>query len=156
MSLLARIHSMRRSLNTGLFVLLLLVHGLLIYAWWPHLPEVMASHFAGDGAADGWMSKQAFFLVTTVCGVGPLALVGGLSFLRRNMTDELRVRVLEFANVSLIGCNLLLHTVCKANVMTEPRLPDAFLWVFLAYMAYVAVWTFFIIRDRNRLQPQRL
>ncbi len=31
--------------------------------YYPNLPQIMASHFNGAGAADGWMDKNNFFLV---------------------------------------------------------------------------------------------
>ena len=47
------------------FLLLLLgvLHWVSVY---PQLPDTMASHFAANGAPNGWQPKQAFFLLTAV------------------------------------------------------------------------------------------
>ena len=58
----------------ALLVLYAAVHFSYVY---PQLPAVVASHFNGRGAANGWQTKQAFF--TFFVGVSVLAVVVGFA-----------------------------------------------------------------------------
>ena len=60
----------------------LLVAATLQLAWYyPLLPERMASHFDGQGRADGWSSKAAFFGISAgvLYGVSGLLLLVAFS-----------------------------------------------------------------------------
>jgi len=59
-----------------IFVLLALYAVVHFSSVYPQLPNVVASHFNGRGAPNGWQTKQAFFSV--FIGVGILAMVIGL------------------------------------------------------------------------------
>lgn len=63
-----------------LFVLLALYAAVHFYAYYQQLPEVVASHFNGRGAANGWQTKSAFF--TVLVGVSVLAAVVGFGIPR--------------------------------------------------------------------------
>lgn len=59
-----------------IFVLLALYAAVHFSSVYPQLPNVVASHFNGRGAPNGWQTKQAF--VGVFVGVGVLAAVIGL------------------------------------------------------------------------------
>lgn len=58
-----------------IFVLLALYAAVHFSSVYPQLPNVVASHFNGRGAPNGWQTKQVFFSV--FIGVGVLAAVIG-------------------------------------------------------------------------------
>lgn len=49
-----------------LYFLMLVFAALQWVHVYPQLPGTMASHFTGNGTPNGWQSKQAFFLMTTI------------------------------------------------------------------------------------------
>jgi len=52
-----------------IFALLVLYAALHFTSVYPQLPSVVASHFNGRGAANGWETKQAFFQVLIIVSV---------------------------------------------------------------------------------------
>jgi uncharacterized membrane protein len=46
-----------------LYAILFLAGLLMSVYYYPQMPERMASHFAGDGRANGWQSREGFFLL---------------------------------------------------------------------------------------------
>jgi uncharacterized membrane protein len=58
-----------------IFVLLVLYASIHFSYYYPQLPGVVASHFDGRGAPNGWQTKPAFFVVFV--GVSVLAVVIG-------------------------------------------------------------------------------
>ena len=44
-----------------LAVLGIIVHALILYYYWPALPDVIPTHFGISGEADGWGSKNTLF-----------------------------------------------------------------------------------------------
>ncbi|HET9994867.1 MAG TPA: DUF1648 domain-containing protein [Candidatus Acidoferrum sp.] len=63
-----------------IFVLLVLYAAVNCSYYYPQLPGVVASHFNGRGAANGWQTKSAFF--TVFAGVSALAAVVGFGIPR--------------------------------------------------------------------------
>ena len=66
---------MKSQLPRLIFVLLVLLAAVYFSYYYPQLPEVVASHFNGQGAANGWQTKPAFF--TVLISVSVLAAVVG-------------------------------------------------------------------------------
>lgn len=62
--------------------------------YYPNLPEIMASHFDGAGKPNGWMSKQAFFLLEFVI----LAIVVGNSIFLPTIIGFLPDRLINIPN----------------------------------------------------------
>lgn len=163
---------MRQNLAIAGFALLLFLYAVVAYAWWPHTPEVMASHWGAGGVADGWMDRSSFFGVFTLVGVGSALSVALPGFLIHRFPDRLvniphrehwlsperreatladmRTRLVEFANVTLVGLVALLHVVCQVNLDTDPRLPTAFLPAFVGYMLFTLVWVLLFMRRFRR------
>src|ERR1700720_60072 len=65
---------------SSVFFALALVGTVRYFYYAPRLPEVLGSHFAGNGAVNGWQSKAAFF--TTELSVVVLAAVVGFGIPR--------------------------------------------------------------------------
>jgi uncharacterized membrane protein len=64
----------------SVFFALALVGTVRYFYYAPRLPEVLGSHFAGNGAVNGWQSKVAFF--STEVAVVVLAAVVGFGIPR--------------------------------------------------------------------------
>ena len=112
---------------------------------YPQLPERMASHFGASGAANGWMTKPAFFAVYAAMVV--LAAVVGYfapRFIQKKSPDKINLpnkeywlaperRAQTFAYFETFfawfGCAFLLLEVfamglaMRANFAAPPRLP---------------------------------
>jgi len=62
-----------------LLYMFLFLAGLLMMAYYyPQMPERMASHFAADGRANGWQSREAFFALMLMV-TSTSAIVGFLA-----------------------------------------------------------------------------
>jgi uncharacterized membrane protein len=61
-----------------LYAFLILVCLLMMAYYYPRMPERMASHFAADGSANGWQSRQAFFVLMLLV-TSTSAIVGFLA-----------------------------------------------------------------------------
>lgn len=153
---------MRDRVALPLFGVLTVVLIALTAWWYPQLPDTLASHWTGDGVANGWMSKPMFFGILWVAGYGSIAIAPVLSMFighvpsslwnlpnkdywlapeRRDATIQLlQTRLFEFCNVSLVGMAVLLHHTCAINLTENPQLDASFIWWFGAYMLFVAVW----------------
>jgi uncharacterized membrane protein len=144
------------------FALVGVTIALTVY-YYAQLPDTVASHFDGAGHPNGWSSKPMFFGVM----FGMIALMGAVflylpkSFARmpRNLislpyrdhwlSDENRgetIRFIEyqFAWFGVATLLLILATIqftIDANLSPNHHLPNRFMWVFWAYMAFTAVWT---------------
>ena len=153
-----------RSRRSALLLLASLVLVALVSAWWyPQLPEVVASHFNGSGVADGWMSKDMFFLVMALAGVGSALCVAGGAWIvrvvdpsrlnlpnkdywlapqrREQALDRMQSLLLQYSWVTVVGVAACLHLVASTNLMPEPVLPNGpFLAGLAAYLLYTAVW----------------
>jgi hypothetical protein len=158
-----------RSRSSAQFLLVSLFVVGLVSAWWyPQLPDMLASHFNGAGVADGWMTKDMFFLVMALAGVGSgLSVAGGglvvrwvdpskisiphpeywLAPERRvQALDRLEGMLYECGAVTLFGVAGCLHLVAWTNMMAEPVLPNGpFLAGLFGYLAYTAVWLFLLL-----------
>jgi uncharacterized membrane protein len=79
-----------------IFVLLALYAAVHFSYYYPQLPDVVASHFNGRGAANGWQTKSAFFEVFV--GVSVLAVVIGFGIPR--MIAAVPMHLLNLPNKS--------------------------------------------------------
>jgi len=61
-----------------LHAFLIVVCLLMMAYYYPQMPQRMASHFAADGRANGWQSRQAFFVVMLLV-TSTSAIVGFLA-----------------------------------------------------------------------------
>jgi len=145
--------------------LLLILCGLVFAAhllWiYPALPEMVASHFDGQGNPNGWMSKQTFLIfeaVLLIFVVGEFLLVPWfvrrlpnslinlpnkdywLSDERRNETFSIFRTYFEvFGSVILILFIVVNHFVYLANI-ARTNLSSAIWWVIIAVVVFVLAW----------------
>ena len=61
-----------------LYAFLILVCLLMMAYYYPQMPQRMASHFAADGRANGWQSREAFFVLMLLV-TSTSAIVGFLA-----------------------------------------------------------------------------
>jgi uncharacterized membrane protein len=133
------------------------------------LPNRMASHFGASGAANGWMTKPAFFAIYAVM-IGLSALVGFLaprsiekkSPARINLPNkeywlapEHRAETFAFFRRSFAwySCALLLILVLvmglaiQANFTSPPRMPTGpILSVIIGFVLFNLVWVIGLVR----------
>lgn len=111
----------------------------------PQLPERVASHFAASGAPNGWMTKQAFFIIyavmialAAVIEIYPARSIGGRSSARINLPNkeywlapERRAETMAYFErfFAWYGCAFLLVMVLimglaiETNLDPPPHLP---------------------------------
>jgi hypothetical protein len=128
---------------------------------YPHLPDPMASNFAGDGGPGGWSSKKSFmviYMVSTTFWLGALLAAPLLARRKRQNFDDVTRRWLRdtagwFLLASLAFSAVLTHWVLEANLETG-RLSGAFVWFLAAYMGYRGWWTVRLVRRVRRADRQ--
>lgn len=132
--------------------------------YYPVMPDPMASHFGTGGAANGWMSKDGFFIFEAA-----LFLLMILSFIVMpwyfeknkvragiNMPNKeywlaperidyfykyFRVSFLWFGVATLILLVGTMQLTFEANLQANPVLNNTkFLIIFVGYMTFVIVW----------------
>lgn len=135
--------------------------------YYPNLPEKMATHFNGAGEANGWMSKNNFFLLQTgilllivleftilpwLIGKFPTALINmpnkeyWFAEERRPKTIRILGHFFEWFSTALlalfIGINQL---VFRANLTGENLSSSS--WLILgAFLVFVIVWLINFVR----------
>jgi uncharacterized membrane protein len=136
------------------FTLLLLAALALAVAYYPQLPERMASHFDGTGQANGWSSKMFFFglqafvvVVVIACFAILPAVIEGLPPRLVNLPNkdywlapERRAATMASVSAALtwFGCAVLAFLlavtwlVIRVNLGLEPALPSPPMWALLA------------------------
>ena len=147
-----------------IFALLVLYAAVHFSYYYPQLPGVVASHFNGRGAANGWQSKSAFFGVFV--GVSVLAVVMGFAIpqiiavipaqwinlpnKRYWLAPEHRAETMEFLNgyFAWFACGLYLVLILTFDYAVQQNLhpedpPDAArMWYALAgLLVFTTVWT---------------
>jgi uncharacterized membrane protein len=152
-------------LLTGRTVFLLLAAALvaMVLATAGQLPAVVASHFDGTGAPNGWSSRSAYVILTLAIGILlPLGIVGLVHVVSRGGPGRLNIPAREYWTrpehgaeavrrvrtytwwlaVILAGTALLLHaTILAANASDQPRLSTGvFLVIFGAVLLSIAAW----------------
>ncbi len=118
-------------------------------SWWlPQLPDPLATHFAGNGLANGWMSHHGFVIFSWVMWVvlvlsfwtlGPVlrrvppSLVNlpnreyWLAPERLEATIERLRRWMENFGLATMAFMFVVLELClRANTTVPPRLPDTF------------------------------
>jgi len=132
---------------------------LLVSYHWQRLPDRVASHFNGSGAADGWMSRDANFLLSAGLLVGLTAMFYFLGVMMQRLpqrwinlpnkyywfaADRDRATRLHLANWSRIFGALLnlflifiFHQVFLANISNPVAMDNTVMFAGLA--VYLAI-----------------
>lgn len=153
-----------RHLALIVLVLLFLVQNLYYY---PILPSIMASHFDGGGVANGFASKNAFFLLEFVGFVLIAAEMALLPWLTGKMPDAFinlpnkafwlapDQRLYAFAKFKTyfqwFGVGLLTLAICVNQLVYNANLTreslDQGIWVVLGlYLLFVVIWMIKFVR----------
>ena len=150
-------------LQTIFAVLICAVIAQVIY-YYPRIPNIVASHFDGLGAPNGWSSKAVFFgiylaviLMTVLIFVvlpkfSITSRVKGLKIPnreywlepdRREATIQFyRKHFLAFGIVNTLFALVVIQLVIQANFKEEPRLDFLIVWVLGLFFVFVIFWLF--------------
>jgi uncharacterized membrane protein len=155
----------------------LLLTGITMAAYYhPQMPSRMASHFAADGRANGWQSREGFFLVMLLV-TGLSGVVGSLvprqiaaqSNSRINLPNksywlapERRAETFRFLSTMMawFSCGLLFVVISgtflalRANLSEDGRFQsEAMLAVLAAFLLFVALWFLRMFRHFRQVPP---
>jgi len=151
-------------LPNSVFFALAAVGAVRYFYYAPRLPEVLGSHFAGNGAVNGWQSKVAFFstelavvVLAAVVGFGIPRIIGAMPVSLINLPNkefwlspERRAESLGYLQMHMawFGCALLafllfvMDLVYQANLQTPPRLNSAaFVPGLVVFLLFVTIST---------------
>lgn len=156
---------------------------LTLLAFWqmshyePLLPEQMATHFDGAGAADGWSSRGEFLLTNLVMVAGFGLLFAGITTLiqrvpnayinlpnkeywlapeRRAATLEWISRQMEWFGAATLALLLgMTQLTIRANLTGSGTLGSAFWLLFGGYMLYMTAWLVALIRKSYARVPRQ-
>jgi uncharacterized membrane protein len=153
----------------AIFFLIVVCAAALAFRDYPLVPDQMASHFDIMGAANGWMSKPAFFVFYATM----IAVAFGVEFFvprsiatrstaRINLPNKeywlapkQRVETLNYLKrqFAWYGCAFLGLEVCameiatRANLKAQPTLPvSPVLFLLGAFLAFNVLWMLHIYR----------
>lgn len=147
---------------TAALMLVLLLVVLQAGAYYPRLPETVASHFDISGEPNGWSSKGAFLglslgiaaLLAATFALLPLVLrklpaelinVPNRSYWlaperRAETVERLRAELLWLGVVAELLVLVLVELVAQANLTAQPRLPPLPWWLIAAAASVTLLW----------------
>ncbi|HWW18939.1 MAG TPA: hypothetical protein VNY81_09975 [Candidatus Saccharimonadales bacterium] len=151
-------------LPSSVFVALAVIGAVRYIYYAPRLPEVLGSHFAGNGAVNAWQSKAAFLstelavvVLAAVVGFGIPRIVGAMPVSLINLPNkeywlspERRAETLGYLQMHMawFGCALLafllfaMDLVYQANLQSPPRLNSAaFVPGLVVFLLFVTIST---------------
>jgi uncharacterized membrane protein len=155
-------------LPSSVFFALALLGAVQYVYYAPRLPEVLGSHFAVNGAVNGWQSKAAFFsmelaivVLAAVVGFGIPRIIAAMPVSLINLPNrefwlspERRDETLSYIRVwsAWFGCALLafllfvMELAFRANLHTPPRFNNsAFVPALLAFVIFDAAALIWLI-----------
>ena len=152
----------------------LAVLGAVQYGYYaPRLPEMLGSHFAGNGAVNGWQSKGVFFsielavvVLAAVVGFGIPRIIGAMPVSLINLPNkefwlgpERRENTLFYIRAWLawFGCGLLafllfvMELAFRANLQIPPHFNNAaFIPALLAFIVFDTIALIWLILHFSR------
>jgi hypothetical protein len=159
---------MRKRIAVITLVGLVAALGILLAGSVPMLPERVATHFGADGLPNGWTARESFVATMALIVVLPVAFMQGIGLVvgrlppslinlpnrdywlagerRPHTIERLRVAMLELGNATLAFLIFVVWSVIDANRAAEARLGGAFKYGLFAFLAFTALWTFFLVR----------
>lgn len=146
-----------------IFALLVLYAAIHFSYYYPQLPGVVASHFNGRGAPNGWQTKSAFFGVfvgmTVLCvliGFGLASIIGAIPIQLINLphkrywlAPEHREETLEWlkAYFGWFACGLYAVMIVAYDYAAQSNLhPDhppgvaRLVYALVGFLAFAIVW----------------
>ena len=147
-----------------IFVLLVLyatAHFSFVY---PQLPNVVASHFNGRGAPNGWQTKQAFFQVLIIVSVVVVVLgfaipktIAALPIQLINLPNknywlapERVAQTMAFLELTFawFACALFLFNILVFDYAVQinlhpqhPPAPERFWYILVGFLVFTFAWT---------------
>jgi hypothetical protein len=139
------------------------------------LPEMLGSHFAGNGAVNGWQSKGVFFsielavvVLAAVVGFGVPRVIGAMPVALINLPNkefwlgaERREDTLLYIRAwsAWFGCGLLafllfvMELAFRANLQSPPRFNNgAFVPALLAFVVFDTIALIWLVLHFSRPQ----
>lgn len=159
-----------------LYSLLILVCFLMMAYYYPQMPRRMASHFAADGRANGWQSREAFFVLmilvsassAVVCFLAPRQIAAKANA-RINLPNrdywlapERREETMRFiaATMAWFGCGILFVLISgtflalQANLAPDHRFNSQALLVVLGgFLAGLVSLLVRLVRHFQKVPP---
>jgi uncharacterized membrane protein len=162
-------------LPNSLFFVLALVAAWQYAYYSPRLPEVLASHFAPNGAVNGWQSKSAFFslelfivVLAAVVGFGVPRIIAALPVSLINLPNkefwlsaERRDETMAYMRAwsAWFGCALLafllfvMELAFRANLQTPVRFDNAaFLPALVGFVVFDTIAVLRLILHFSKIQ----
>jgi hypothetical protein len=166
---------MNRGNPLAVFVALLISAAVFVAVSSGYLPERVASHFGGDGYADGYMTRDGYrqFMLFFVV-VFPLVLTGLIGWLPRRFPRAINIPNRDYwlapsrreeslaflaRHALWFGCMLVVFLagvhwlVVRANTVNPPRLANGpFLAMLVVFLAFMGVWTVALLRRFRKVR----
>ncbi len=130
--------------------------------YYPQLPDIVASHFDGNGVPNGWSSKTEFFVIYFGALVLTLIIFVVLPKVSANRKpasfkvptrnywfhpDRVEATVRFIKNqflwlgvVHILLAFIVIHVVIQANLVENPILSNGIYWVLGVYGLFVVLW----------------
>ena len=161
-----------------LLFFLMLALGLLQWLRvYPQLPDLMASHFAANGAANGYQPKQAFFtLMAFVLGLSAFVAFVTPRILANKpperinlpnksywLSPEHRQETFRFfaAQMAWFGCAILFVLLYGTSLAINANLSpsrhfdsSSMIYVMIAFSAFCMLWCIFFVRHFMKVPPR--
>jgi uncharacterized membrane protein len=145
------------------FVLLAAYAAIHFSSYYPQLPNVVASHFNGHGATNGWQTKPAFFAVfvgasvlATVIGFGIPRIISAMPQQLINLPNKqywlsadhlAEAQALLNTYFAWFGCAVFLiiiltfDYVIQSNLHPDNRPDVSHMWhILVGFLAFVPAW----------------
>lgn len=156
----------------NIFIALLALSLLQVVVYYPQMPDVMASHFDGNGRPNGWMTKTTFFGIHVAMMM--LMVISFLYFPKQTrrfptgrwsipdrdywfaperVKETLRNIRIQMLVVGIATVLLLLATIqlaIVANLNTPTVLSPVLGWFLIAYFVFMAIWLVAFFRRFRR------
>jgi uncharacterized membrane protein len=149
----------------GCFYGLIAIAVLQTLYYYPRMPDIVASHFDGLGAPNGWSSRVGFFgtylaillMLVVIFEVVP-RLSESWSGFWRNLPNRdywlaperidrtrafLRRQMMLMGNLHLLLAIFAIQLAIQANFAPEPRMHSSIVWVLGIYFLALAAWLIF-------------
>ena len=145
-----------------IFLGLTALAALQIVVYYPRLPAVVASHFDGLGAPNGWSSKEAFFGLYLVIVLMLYAVFGWMPKWIENRPGRhmkipnrdywlaperkaetwafFRRQMMLMGNLHLLLAIFAIQLAILANFAAEPRMHASIAWALAIYFIAFTVW----------------
>ncbi len=141
------------------------------WVYYPQMPEIMASHWDGLGAADAWSSRMGFFAVYLAI-VAMVVLVFEFAP-RYGVRDDRRMKIphadywlaperieqtraffrsqmMLMGIVHLALAVFVMQLAILANLTEQPRLHPSIFWALSVYFAFVVGWLLYFFLHFRR------